>query len=116
LRISWAVVIGKVLLQLMDARTFVRNHDGIKTGYTEYVRGARRGCDAFATAERSDALLASQAFEHDPDLLFGGELSAGLAADVADGLLGRVFLGHGSYPLSESRTLSVLPSIWSKLS
>jgi hypothetical protein len=28
------------------------------------------------------------------------------AADVADGLLGRVFLGHGSYLLSESRTLS----------
>jgi hypothetical protein len=31
---------------------------------------------------------------------------AGLPADVADDLLGRVFLGHGSYLLSESRTLS----------
>jgi hypothetical protein len=40
LRISRAVAIGKVLLQLMDARTFVRNHDGIKTGYTEDVRTA----------------------------------------------------------------------------
>jgi hypothetical protein len=39
-------------------------------------------------------------------LLFRGELPAGLAADVANGLLGRVFLGHGSYLLSESRTLS----------
>jgi hypothetical protein len=37
LRISRAVAIGKVLLQLMDARTFVRNHDGIKTGYTKDV-------------------------------------------------------------------------------
>jgi hypothetical protein len=37
LRISWAVAIGKVLLQLMDARTFVRNHDEIKTGYTKDV-------------------------------------------------------------------------------
>jgi hypothetical protein len=26
--------------------------------------------------------------------------------NVANGLLGRVFLGHGSYLLSESRTLS----------
>jgi hypothetical protein len=58
--------------------------------------------DAFAAAERSNTLLASQAFERDPDLLFGGEL----AADVADGLLGRVFLGHGFFLLSESRTLS----------
>jgi hypothetical protein len=32
------VAIGKVLLQLTDARTFVRNHDGIKTGYTKDVR------------------------------------------------------------------------------
>jgi hypothetical protein len=48
----------------------------------------------------------SQAFEYDPDLLFGGKLSAGLATNVANGLLGRVFLGHGSYLLSESRTLS----------
>jgi hypothetical protein len=31
------VAIGKVLLQLMDARTFGRNHDGIKTGYTKDV-------------------------------------------------------------------------------
>ena len=38
LRISWAVVIGKVLLQLMDARTFVRTQVGIKAGYTEDVR------------------------------------------------------------------------------
>jgi hypothetical protein len=37
LRISWTVVIQKAPLQLMDARTFVRNHDGIKTGYTEDV-------------------------------------------------------------------------------
>jgi len=37
LRISWAAVIEKALLQLMDARTFVRNHDGIKTGYTKDV-------------------------------------------------------------------------------
>jgi hypothetical protein len=51
-----------------------------------------------------DAMLSSQAFEHDPDLLFCGELPA----DVADGLLGRVFLGHGFYLLSESRTLSEL--------
>ena len=51
-------------------------------------------------------MLASQAFEHDPDLLFGGELPASLATDVANGILGRVFLGHGSYLLSESRTLS----------
>jgi hypothetical protein len=35
-----------------------------------------------------------------------GKLPAGLAADVADGLLGRVLLGHGSYLLSEPRTLS----------
>jgi len=59
-----------------------------------------------AATERSDALLAPQAFQYDPDLLFGGELLAGLATDVADGLLGRVFLGDGSYLLSESRTLS----------
>ena len=32
------MVIGKVLLQLMDARTFVRNQVGIKTGYTKDVR------------------------------------------------------------------------------
>ena len=32
-----SVAIGKVLLQLMDARTFVRNHDGIKTGYTKHL-------------------------------------------------------------------------------
>jgi len=29
---------GEVLLQLMLARTFVRNHDGIKTGYIKHVR------------------------------------------------------------------------------
>jgi hypothetical protein len=33
-------------------------------------------------------------------------LAPPLATDVANGLLGRVFLGHGSYLLSESRTLS----------
>ena len=44
--------------------------------------------------------------EHDPNLLFRGELPAGLAADVANGLLGRVFLGHGFFLLSESRTRS----------
>ncbi len=45
LRISWAAVIEKALLQLMDARTFVRNQVGIKTGYTEDVRrvGVDRG-------------------------------------------------------------------------
>jgi hypothetical protein len=32
------VAIGKVLLQLMDARTFVGNHNGIKTGDTEDVQ------------------------------------------------------------------------------
>jgi hypothetical protein len=31
------VVIGKVLPQLIDARTFVRNQVGIKTGYTQDV-------------------------------------------------------------------------------
>jgi len=31
------VAIAKVLLQLMDAGTFVWNHDGIKTGYTKDV-------------------------------------------------------------------------------
>ena len=36
-RISWAVAIGKVLLQLMDTRTFVRNHDGFKTGCAKHV-------------------------------------------------------------------------------
>ena len=34
-RISWAVAIGKVLLRLMGTRTFVKNHGGFKTGYTE---------------------------------------------------------------------------------
>jgi hypothetical protein len=38
LRQLQALAIGKVLLQLMDARTFVRNHDGIKTGYTKDVQ------------------------------------------------------------------------------
>lgn len=41
LRISWAVAIGEALLQLMDVRTLVRNHDGIKAGYTKH---ARTGC------------------------------------------------------------------------
>jgi hypothetical protein len=40
----------------------------------------------------------SQAFKYDPDLLFGGELSAGLATNVANGLLGRVFLELISFP------------------
>ncbi len=31
------MVIGKGHLQLMDARSFVRNQVGIKTGYTEHV-------------------------------------------------------------------------------
>jgi hypothetical protein len=48
----------------------------------------------------------SRFLEHDPDLLFRGELLAGLAADVADSLLGRAFLGRGLFLLSESRTLS----------
>ena len=52
--------------------------------------------------------LGPQTFEYDPDLLFGGELPSSLATDVANGLLGRLFLGHGSYLLSESRTLSSL--------
>jgi len=38
LRISWAVAIREILLQLMDPRTFMRNHDGINTGYTKDVR------------------------------------------------------------------------------
>jgi hypothetical protein len=58
----------------------------------------------FATAERSDALFAPQAFEYDADFLFGGEL----AADDADGLLGRALMGHGFFLLSESRTFSWL--------
>jgi hypothetical protein len=45
------VAIGKVLLQLMDARTFVRNHDGIKTGYTKHVL-----IIAFALAVSTDML------------------------------------------------------------
>jgi hypothetical protein len=36
-RISRAVAIGKVRRELMDARTLVRNHDRIKTGYAKYV-------------------------------------------------------------------------------
>ncbi len=33
----------------------------------------------FTAAERSHALLALRAFEHDPDLLFRGELSVSLS-------------------------------------
>ena len=38
LRISRAVAIGEVLLQLTVARTFVRNQSGIKTGHTKHAR------------------------------------------------------------------------------
>jgi hypothetical protein len=52
-RIFWAVAIGKVLLRLMDAKTFVRNHDGIQVGYTKDVRSAGPQRIRPAVSERS---------------------------------------------------------------
>lgn len=43
------------------------------------------GHDAFSSAELRDARLASQPFEHDPDLLFRRELPPGSVADLAHG-------------------------------
>ncbi len=62
--------------------------------------------DAFAAAERGDALLAPQALDYDPDLFLGGKPSAGLPPDLSNRLLGRCLLLHGSLLLSEPGTLS----------
>ena len=52
--------------------------------------------DALATAELGDGLLAIEPLEYDADLLFTGELAAGLALDLADDLLGISILAHGT--------------------
>jgi hypothetical protein len=62
--------------------------------------------DAFAAAQRGDALLAPQPLDHDPDLRLGGEASTRLAPDVSDRLLGCFLLGHGFPLLSEPGTLA----------
>src|SRR3954470_16786372 len=50
--------------------------------------------DAFATAQRGDAVLAAQPLQHDADLVLGRVMLAGGAADVSHDLLGAGF-GHG---------------------
>jgi len=45
--------------------------------------------DAFLTAQLGDAILAAQAFQHDPDLVFGGIVFACRSADVPYDPLGR---------------------------
>ncbi len=54
------------------------------------------GCDAFSSTQVGDALLASQPFENDADILFRRELPSGSTTDVTyccfGGLL--VLLGH----------------------
>ena len=51
--------------------------------------------DAFSATQAGDALLASQPFEYDADLLFGRELSSGAAPDLAHRRFGGLLLlGH----------------------
>ena len=68
LRISWDVTIGKVRLELMDARTLVRNHDGIKTGYAKYLLsfGAGKGLSQtgeFGRGEEALSLVLATTFD-----------------------------------------------------
>jgi hypothetical protein len=50
--------------------------------------------DPFATAKFGDALLTAQAFQHNPDLVFGGKVSPRRATDVLHDLCRRPFLRH----------------------
>jgi hypothetical protein len=50
---------------------------------------------AFASAELSDAVIAAQPHQHDPDLLFGRMALARLAADVSDNTIRRRFWCSG---------------------
>jgi hypothetical protein len=62
--------------------------------------------DAFAAAQRGDALLAPQALDHDPDLFLGGKPPSRLAPDLPNGLLGRCLFLLGFRLLPEPGTLS----------
>lgn len=50
--------------------------------------------DALTAAELSDGVIASQAYENNVYLLFGGVFSSGLAADIANSCFSRYFLLH----------------------
>ena len=50
--------------------------------------------DALTAAELNDRVIASQAFENNAYLLFGGVFSSGLSADIANGCFSRCFLLH----------------------
>ena len=47
--------------------------------------------NAFLTAQLGNAVIAAQAFQHDPDLAFSGKMSTGLTPDVLHHLLRRLF-------------------------
>jgi hypothetical protein len=69
--------------------------------------------DPLAPAALGDALLAVQAPQHDPDLLFGRVLLAGTPADVLHDLLGRRLPRSGvlSHPHSVAIAMSRKPSV-----
>src|SRR5690606_13575070 len=48
-------------------------------------------CDPFTAAQLGNGVIAAQAIEHDPDLVFSREVPTGLAADVLYDLPGRLF-------------------------
>jgi len=63
--------------------------------FFEHAALQRDRGDAFSPAEIRDALLASEPFEHDPDLLFRGELPADSPSDLTYcGLAGLLLLRH----------------------
>ncbi len=47
--------------------------------------------DALLAAQFGDAVLAAQAIEHDPDLVFRREMPTGRTSDILHHLLGRLF-------------------------
>ena len=61
-----------------------RFHELLRPGVIQALR------DAFLAAQFGDAVLAAQAFQHDPDRVFRREMTTGLPSNVLYHLLGRL--------------------------
>ena len=86
---------------------------GLKEFFAPAVIEIRR--QAFAAAERRDALFPAEPLQHDPNLLFGREPPAGVPPNLPNHLLRRSCLRHGVPPPLAGKCLLLHDPTWSTL-
>ena len=86
---------------------------GLKEFFAQAVIEIRR--QAFAAAERRDALFPAEPLQHDPNLLFGRKPPAGVPPNLPNHLLRRSCLRHGVPPPLAGKCLFLHDPTWSTL-